>query len=150
MQLPIFPSGTKLINERLGVQVDSEKTVWYLLFGSPIYSHDSADQDKFRYVTSQLVEYGHCSQADLSDFFQISLSSIQRYLKIFREKAEAGFFPGHGKKGGLRYKMTPDVVDKIQKLIDRGDSQSAIARKFKISEGTIRYQIKQGVLKKKE
>lgn len=149
-QLPLFPSGTKLINASLGVRVDSEKTVWYLLYGSPIYSHDSGDQEKFRYVTSQLVEFGHCSQVDLADFFHISLSSIQRYLKIFREKGEKGFFGGYGTKGGVRYKMIPELVEKIQKLIDRGESQSSIARKFKISEGTIRYQIQQGLLKKKE
>jgi DNA-binding NarL/FixJ family response regulator len=75
---------------------------------------------------------------------------IQRYLKIYREEGQAGFFPGGGRKGGVRYKMTPELVEKIQKLLNQGDSQSSIAKKYKISEGTIRYQIQQGVLKKRD
>ena len=149
MQLPIFPSGTGLITPVLGVLVDKEKRIWYLLHGSPVYTHSSDEQEKFRYITSQLIEMGNCSQADIVRFFHVSLSSVQRYLKIYREKGELGFFGGAGMKGGVRYKMIPEVVEKIQKLLDRGESQSSIAKKFKISEGTIRYQIKQDVLKKR-
>jgi transposase len=148
-QLPLFPSGTGLINSNLGVQVDSEKTLWYLLNGSPIHFHTPDDQNQFRYVTSHLIFVGLCSQAEIERFFHVSPSSIQRYLKIYREQGAAGFISGSGRKGGVRYKTTPELVEKIQKLLDRGDSQSSIARKFKISEGTIRYQIQQGVLKKK-
>ena len=150
MQLPLFPRGTGLINANLGVQLDSEKTVWYLLNGLPVYFHPTGDQNKFRYITSLLVELRHCTQADIVRFFHVSLSSVQRYLNIYREQGEAGFFFGNGRKGGVRYKMTPELVEKIQPMLERGDSQCSIARKFKISEGTVRYQIQQGVLKKKD
>jgi transposase len=148
-QLPIFPSGTGLINSSLGVLLDPEKTVWYLHNGSPIHFHLPDDQDKFRYVTSHLIFMGLCTQTEIERFFHVSPSSIQRYLKIYMDQGAAGFVSGSGRKGGVRYKTTPELVEKIQKLLDRGDSQNSIARKFKISEGTIRYQIQQGVLKKK-
>jgi transposase len=148
-QLPIFPVGAGMINPNLGVQIDASKTLWYLLNGLPIYFHEEGDITKFRYITSHLVALNHCSQAEIIRFFHVSDSSVHRYLKIYREKGEKGFFSGIGRKGGVRYKMTPELTDKIQGLLDRGKSQNSIAKKFKISEGTIRYQIQQGVLKKK-
>ena len=150
MQLPLFPAGSRMINPSVGTILERDNTLWYLLNGLPVYTHPSDDQNKFRYITSHLVELGHCSQADIVRFFHVSLSSVQRYLKIYRDKGENGFFGGSGRAGGVRYKMTPELVEKIQKRIDVGESQNSIAKKFKISEGTIRYQIQQGVLKKRQ
>ena len=86
MQFPLFPVGSKLINPSVGIIVDKEKTVWYLLGGSPVYFHSLEDQDKFRYVTSHLIELGHCSQAEVVRFFHVTLFSVQRYLKTYRDE----------------------------------------------------------------
>lgn len=149
MQFPLFPSGTGLINPTLGVRTDADDMVWYLHNGAPIFFHATGDQGKFRYVTSHLVFVGLCTQAQVMRFFHVSESSVQRYLKIYREKGEAGFIGGSGRKGGVSYKSTPEFLREVQSRIDKGQSQSSIARDLGISEGTIRYQMGLGALKKR-
>lgn len=45
-------------------------------------------------------------------------------------------------------KLLPDVLDRIQSKLDEGQSAYSIARQEGISEGSIRYAVKQGRLKK--
>jgi DNA-binding NarL/FixJ family response regulator len=59
------------------------------------------------------------------------------------------FFGPDGRKGKA-HKMLPERRIHIQKLIDNGISVYSIAKKEKISEGTIRYWIKKGELKKND
>lgn len=138
-----------MINPTLGVRTDSDGVVWYVHSGSPIFFHDTGDQNKFRYVTSHLVFMGLCTQAEVIRFFHVSESSVQRYLKKYREKGESGFLGGSGRKGGVSYKSTPEFLKKVQSRIDKGESQNSIAKDLGISEGTIRYQIGLGALKKR-
>jgi DNA-binding NarL/FixJ family response regulator len=51
---------------------------------------------------------------------------------------------------GRSYKMTPERLSRIQKLLNKGESNNSIACQEGISEGSIRYMIKQGQLKKRK
>jgi transposase len=44
--------------------------------------------------------------------------------------------------------MLPDRLERTQKMLDNGMSNLSIAKKEKISEGTIRYALQTGKLKK--
>ena len=71
MQLPIFPTGTKLINSTLGVRKDSE-IVYYLHAGSPIGCHDVNDLQSFRYTCGSLVSNGLCNATELAHALGVS------------------------------------------------------------------------------
>lgn len=145
--LPIFPKGTILITPTIGV-FEQDGIVIYLQSGLPIYTHPKECLDHFRFFTSKLVTMGRCQQVDIVRAFGVSDDSVVRSVKLYKEKGESGFFGPDGRKGKA-HKMLPERKARIQKKLDKGISVNQIAKKEKISEGTIRYWINKGELKKK-
>jgi len=146
--LPIFPKDTILITSTIGV-FEQDNFIFYLQSGLPIYSHPKESLDHFRFFTAKLVTLGRCRQVDIVRAFGVSADSVARSVKLYREKGELGFFGPDGRKGKA-HKMLPERKVRIQKSLDKGLSVNSIAKKEKISEGTIRYWIKKGELKKKD
>lgn len=144
--LPIFPKEAKLITPSLAVYEQGGE-VFYSHSGMPIFSHPSNDLNLFRYITSNLVHQGLCRQVDIVNTFHVTTDSVKRSLRKFESKGMGAFVEKDGRHG-RSYKMTPDRLSRIQKRLDRGESNSSIARDEGISEGSIRYMIKQGQLKK--
>jgi transposase len=144
--LPIFPKDIKLITPNLGV-IEKDRIVNYLHSGVPIGNHASNDLKSFRCHTSRMIEVGLCRQTDIVRTFGVSSDSVKRSLKLFQQKGEKGFY---GQQGPMRlcHTMLPDRIKRIQEMLDLGMSNYAIAKKEGISEGTIRYSIEQGKLKK--
>jgi len=144
--LPIFPKEAKLITPSLAVY-EQKGEVYYMLSGMPIFTHEITDHQQFRYITSNLVHRGLCRQVDIVNTFHVSRDSVKRYLRKFDREGLAGFVEKDGRHG-RSYKMTPDRLVRIQKRLNKGESNSSIARQEGISEGSIRYMLKQGKLKK--
>jgi len=83
-QLPFFPEDATLINQLLGVQ-KKEDTVYYFNGHMPIFSNHKDDYDSFRLITSQLVVNGNCKQMDIVRCFGVSIISVKRWVKKYRE-----------------------------------------------------------------
>ena len=144
--LPIFPVATEYLTSTLGVY-RNEDFVYYMHNGVPIFSHSSSDMNRFRYVTSHLLVQGLCQNVDIERVFHVSTDSVRRWKKKLSEVGEAAFFSpviAHSSS----HKLLPDVLLRIQTKLDAGSSVNSIAKKENISEGSIRYAIKQGRLKK--
>jgi len=146
LQLPIFPSSTVMITPSLGFYLKDD-IVTYLLNGLPIDSHHKDSLKNFRYTTAKLVVIGLCRQVDIIKSFGVSEDSVIKSVKLYKEKGGKGFFEEDGRRGKC-HKMLPDRTARIQKMLDNGKSNYSIAKKEKISEGTIRYALQQGYLKK--
>lgn len=144
--LPLFPRDTKMITPILGVR-NYEGTVFYLLSGMPIHSHADVDLNKFRYVTSNLILQGLCSNQNIADAFHVSIDSVARWKKKLFEEGDASFFNEEARHG-RSHKLLPDVLARIQIKLNEGLSATSIAKAENISEGSIRYAIGQGRLKK--
>jgi len=145
--LPLFPVDTKMLTPVLGVR-EFDGYVHYLLGGLPIYSHSKEDHLRFRYITSHLALQGLCKNQDIVDLFHVSADSVRRWKKKLSEEGESVFFGGGDGRHGHSSKLFPSVLERIQSEMDKGKSVSSIAKKEGISEGSIRYWIKQGKLKK--
>lgn len=145
--LPIFPADTRMITSSLGVRTQ-EGTVFYLLSGMPIYSHPAVDLNKFRYFSSQLILQGLCRNTDIARVFHVSTESVKRYKKLLSEHGEQYFFREELRKG-KSHKLLPDVLERIQEKLDKGQSNSSIATAEGVTEGAIRYALSKGYLKKK-
>lgn len=145
--MPIFPEDTKMITPVLGVR-KKDGLVYYLLSGLPIYSHAADDMIKFRYVTSSLLVQGLCKNKEISDCFHVSGDSVRRWKKRLSEEGESAFFMPENRHG-RSHKLLPAVLERIQKKLDEGRSVNGIAGEEGLSEGSIRYAINQGRLKKK-
>ncbi len=145
--LPLFPTDTEMITPVLGVR-KQDQAVYYLLSGMPIYSHGEHELNKFRYITSQLLLQGLCNNCDIARVFHVSTDSVRRYKKILSDQGEEAFFRQDLRKG-KSHKLLPDVLERIQVKLEKGQSNYSIAKQEGISEGAIRYAIGKGYLKKK-
>jgi hypothetical protein len=148
MMLPIFPVGTAMISDNLGVG-RKDGLVTYLHCGMPIYSHLESDCRSFRFITSKFILQGLCRKIDICNTFHVSYDSVKRYCSRLEKCGDSGFFTDDKRNGGSRYKLLPEVIERMQRLLNDGKSNSEIARKEKVTEGAIRYALRNGVLKKK-
>ena len=146
--LPLFPRDTQMLSPTIGVREHDDR-VYYLVSGLPIYSHSKDDHFRFRYITSHLILQGLCNNQDIVDLFHVSVDSVRRWKKKLSEEGEIVFFGGSDGRHGHSSKLLPSVLDRIQLEMDKGKSVYSIAKKEGVSEGSIRYWIKQGQLKKK-
>jgi len=146
--LPLFPSDTRMITLTLGVR-EHEGTVYYLHSGMPIFSHLAGDLNMFRYITSNLLLQGLCKNQDIADTFHVSLDSIRRWKKKLSVEGEVAFFKEESRHG-RSHKLLPDVLGRIQGKLEHGKSVYSIAKEEGISEGSIRYAIRLGRLKKRQ
>jgi biotin operon repressor len=147
MQLPLFPSTTKLISNTVGIFAKDDY-VYYLHNGSPIHCHSKDDINSYRYITANLVNIGLCKPSEIATALGVSSRNIQRYAKTLREKGPDWFFNRKEERGQC-YKMSADLLKDAQELIDKFYSISDIGRLLGVSEGTIRYHLRKGTLKKK-
>jgi hypothetical protein len=145
--LPLFTKDTRLLTPALGVRLH-EGTVYYFIGSYPIYSHLETDLMHFRYITSNILLQGLCSNSDIVRVFEVSGDSVMRWKKILKEKGEASFF-GTDATLGHSHKLLPHILKRIQGSLDLGESVNSIAKKEGLAEGTIRYAIRLGRLKKK-
>ena len=144
--LPLFDIDTQMITPTLGVR-ESNGTVYYLHSGVPIFSHESGDLNKFRYITSNLLLQGLCGNQDISDTFHVSLDSVRRWKNKLCDEGDRAFF-SDAARHGRSHKLLPEVLERIQAKLDQGQSAYSIAKGEGISEGSIRYAISLGRLKK--
>lgn len=145
--LPLFPEDTKMLTPVLSVR-EKGGTVYYLLSGMPIYSHEKEDLNKFRFITSNFILQGLCKNVDIVRVFHVSTDSVRRWKKRLEEEGEEIFFKQE-QRHGRSHKLVPGVLERIQQKLDKGHSAYSIAKEENISEGSIRYAIGQGRLKKK-
>lgn len=147
MQLPLFPSSTKLINSSVGV-FEKEDLVYYLHNGSPIHCHSRNDLNSYRYITAELVVSGLCKPGEIAIALGVSNRNIQRYAKALREQG-AGWFFSRQEKRGRAHKLTEDILSDAQQMINDFYSVKDVARLLGVTEGALRYHIKKGNIKKK-
>ena len=147
LQFPYFPKDAKMISDTLGAY-EHDGLVQYIVNGLPVYSHAKDDLNAFRFITSNFIQQGLCSKVDIERGFGLSEDSVHRYYKKFKEKAEAGFF-GDDARRGKAHKIVGEKRIRIQQKLAQGQSVLSIAKQEGVRESAIRYQIKQGNLKKK-
>ena len=130
----------------LGVR-EHDGTVFYLHSGAPIFSHLSDNLNMFRFVTSNLILQGRCTNQEIADTFHVSTDSVRRWKKKLFEEGDGAFFKEESRHG-RSHKLLPGVLARIQGQLDLRRSCYSIAKEEGISEGSIRYAISLGRLKK--
>jgi len=146
MQLPFFPTETKLINDSVGFR-EQDGTVYYLHNGNPIYCHAKSDRNGYRFALASLVVNRLCLISELCSALGENRKNIERYAKSYREKG-AGYFFKRKETRGQCYKMSEEKLSAIQRELDQGISIYRIALNHEVSESAVSYHIKKGTLKK--
>jgi len=147
MQLPLFPRETKLLSPTWGVH-EEDGFVYYLHNGTPVHVHLKDDIKTYRYITATLIVNHSCSAKRLSEVFGVGAFNFNRYARMLRERGPDAFF-GKDQRRGRRHELTDEKLLEAQELLSGGTSQARTAKEIGVSEGSIRYHIRKGNLKKK-
>jgi transposase-like protein len=139
--LPMFPADVTEINDLVSF-AKREGTVYYFNGPMPVFSHAESDRASFRMFTSQLVVNGNCTQAQIVRAFGISVISMKRYMKQYRQSGAAGFFKARAARQPRV--LTPAVRQKAQELLQQGQGRCAVAQELGIKSDTLRKAIKAG------
>ena len=141
--LPLFPADVTSINRHLSF-ARREGRVYYFNGPMPVFSHEEKDYASFRMFSSQLVEDGNCSQAEIVRAFGISAISMKRYVKKYREGGPARFFQKNATRSATVLK--PEVIEQAQARLQAGEARAEVARALGIKPDTLSKALRAGRL----
>lgn len=147
MFFPIFATGTVHINSNLAYKKEDGRVYYFNGYQMPIFCHAEDDVKSFRMIVSQFCVNGHAKQAEVMKAFGMPGITLKRSVKVFRERGCAGFFTSAQPKRKPRV-LTPEVVEKVQGLLDGGCTPREIAQRLQLKQNTIEQAIRKGRLKK--
>lgn len=141
--LPIFPAESTPINDVISF-AKRDGTVWYFHGCLPVFSHGERDYASFNMFTSQLVVMGQCRQADIVKAFGVSIISVKRHVKKFREGGPGAFFKGRRAKRSTVW--TPEVLNRAQELFNEGKTRQEVEEILETKPDTLYRAIHSGRL----
>jgi len=145
MQLPMFPDGVEHINAQLAVEKGNGQ-VTYFNGCMPVFIHDEKDVATFQMITAQFCMNGNATQAEISRAFGVTLISVKRAVKRYRQKGVAGFYQEPNRRGPAV--LTAEVLQEAQRLLDEGLQTSEVAEQLGVKRDTLAKAIRAGRLHK--
>jgi len=142
---PIFPEGVIYITPVLAF-TKKDGQVTYFNGHMPVFIHDEHDLRTFRMITSQFIVNGNVKQSQIARVFGVPLITVKRYTKLYREKGPAGFYDK--RKGRGPAVLTPEVLEKVQHMLDAGSSMPEIASTLGLLSDTLSKALRAGRLHK--
>jgi hypothetical protein len=143
VQLPIFPDGLTHITAEIAFQRAAGK-VYYFNRHLPVFVHEERDLATFRMFTSQLAVNGNVTQAQISRTFRVPLVTVKRYVGLYRKGGVLAFFVPPKRRAG--HKLTAEVCQQAQMLLDKGLKVPEIGRRLGILANTLHKAIRDGRL----
>ena len=141
--LPLIPSGATRINEILSC-VHEDGYVHYYLCAVRIGFHREDDLPSFKYRICELISTGVCRNRDILSVLDVTVTSLKRWLREFKEEGPEFFYRERGTRGGAV--LTDPVLLQAQLLLDQGFSRAEVAEKLSVSYDVIRKAVKDGRL----
>lgn len=145
MTLPIFPDDVVEINEQLAVKKD-KGTVYYFNGMMPVFSHREDDMESFQMITSQFCESGVAKQVEIVRAFGVTVISVKRGVKKYRELGPAGFYAERRTRGPAV--LTPDVIENAQTLLDEDKGLPEVAAELGLKRDTLSKAVRDGRLRR--
>lgn len=143
VQLPLFPSGTTLINEELAFERRQDQVV-YFNGHLPVFTHRTDDLASFRFFTTQLIVNGTATQGQIVRAFGVPLTTVKRSCRAYRERGAAGFFKPLARREGRR--LTAERLAQAQRLLDQGQTVPQLSAALGILPTTLHKALDDGRL----
>lgn len=118
--------------------------MWYFYGCLPVFSHSERDYESFCMITSQMVVMGQCRQVDIIKAFGVSIISVKRYVKKYREGGPGAFYNQRKKKKQTVWK--PEVLNRAQELFNEGKTRKEVEELLEIKRDTLYRAIRSGIL----
>ena len=119
-------------------------SVYYFHGAFPIFNHLETDRKSFRMITSQFVENKQCTQMEIVRAFGVSVISVKRWVKKYRQGGAAAFFETPRTRGA--HVLTKDVLQQAQEFLNEGLSRAEIANQLGLKRNTLNKAIQAGRL----
>jgi transposase len=145
MHLPFFPDGVEHITSELAFQ-KKDGQVTYFNGHMPVFIHAEDDIRTFRMITAQFCINGNVKQAEISRAFGITLISVKRAVKRYRERGVAAFYEEPKRRGPAV--LRAQVLSEAQELLDEGLESSEVAEQLGVKRDTLAKAIRTGRLHK--
>ncbi len=146
MHLPFFPDGVEHITAELAFE-KKDARVTYFNGHMPVFVHAEEDTATFRMITAQFCINGNAKQAEISRAFGVTLISVKRAVKRYREKGVSGFYEQPRRRGAAV--LTAEVLQQAQGLLDEGLETSEVAEQLAVKPNTLAKAIQAGRLHKR-
>jgi len=130
----MFPCGVTHITPELAFMKDDGR-VTYFNGQMPVFVHDADDVRTFRLITSQFCVNGNAKQSEIARAFGVSLISVKRAVKCYRERGPQGFYAPRGRRGPAV--LTAPVLARAQALLDAGEGLREVARQLELKRDTL-------------
>ena len=147
LQLPVFPAGAIHITAELTAEARDGRVV-YFLGHAPIMHHDVDDVRTFRMFTSQLIVNGTARSCDIVRAFGVPAVSVKRAVRRYRDQGPGGFYAR--RKGRGPSVLTPEVLEKIQALLDAGMPRAEAAHELGLKPNTVGKAVRDGRLREEK
>ncbi len=145
MHLPFFPDGVEHITAELAFEKKAGQITYYNGH-MPVFIHDAQDIATFRMITAQFCINGNAKQADISRAFGVTLISVKRAVKRYREQGVSGFYEEPKRRGPAV--LTAAVLKEAQERLDEGLDTSQVAEQLGVKSNTLAKAIRAGRLHK--
>jgi transposase-like protein len=144
-QLGFLPEGAIIVGKRLAV-VHQHGQVAFANASGPIYTCAEDDRLGLRLAQGMFSELNLAGATALARALGVDQSTVHRNRAAYREGGVQALSEERGPRGG--YKLTEDKRAHAQELLDAGRSARAVAKAVGVSEGTVRYALRQGQLRR--
>jgi len=144
--LAVLPSGAQIVSPHLAVLIEEGRLVAYSA-ADPIYTCGLDDRDGIRLAAGMFSHLQLAGVSALAEALGVNRETVRRNRDLF---AQGGVEAVRSAPRGPRepYKLTEDARLQAQRCLDQGGSVNRTAKQVGLTEGTLRYQIRQGRLRR--
>ena len=143
VQLPLFPAGSTALNAELAVERRDDQVV-YFNGHLPVFTHRTDDLASFRFFTTQLIVNGTATQGQIVKAFGVSITTVKRYCRAYRQRGAAAFFAPAPRREGSR--LTAERLVEVQHLLDQGQRVPQISAALNLLPSTLHKALDDGRL----
>ncbi len=101
----------------------------------PAFIHGELDIATFRMITAQFCNNSNATQAEISRAFGLTLFSVKRAVKRYREKGVSRFYEEPKRRGPEV--LTAAVLRQAQERFDEGLDTSEVAKQLGVKSNTL-------------
>jgi hypothetical protein len=148
MLLPMFPAESTELSSTISFAA-RDGMVTYFHGCMPVFRHAVDDVASFRMFTSQLHLNDQCKQMDIVRAFGVPKVTVLRAVEQLRTRGSASFFARRRVERKPRV-LTPEVLGKVQALIDAGVAPADAAREADLKPNTVNKALHAGRLREKK
>lgn len=139
--LPLIPKEAQRVSDHLAIYRYNGQIEFYTASG-PIFTCKEDDSYSMRLSQGIMVSTKKASCSELAKALGVHRTTVYRNAKAYEAGGSSALLTKHDGPGF--YKLTDEKALEVQRLLDKGETITQSARMVGVTEGAVRYAIKNG------